>query len=102
MSYEDIAVKLDEIEAELRKLGFLDAFVGSPTQVRSAFGYQQMPFEQWLVAVFLPNARQALVSKDLPKSSQVSVAAIRNFDGYDEADTLISLLCGFDAAINSK
>ena len=91
---------LDSIEAELRRLGYLQLPAVPVGPVTSAFGYNQMAFEQWLGQVFLPNARAAVASGELPASSQVAVAAYRNFDGFGEAENLVALLGRFDAAIN--
>lgn len=91
---------LDAIEAELRRLGYLIGNPGRITGITSAFGYDQISFEQWLGQVFLPNARTAVASNDLPRSSQVATAAMRNFDGMEETDTLLGLLSSFDAKIN--
>jgi uncharacterized protein YqcC (DUF446 family) len=100
MQNSPLNTMLDAIEAELRKLGYL---IGNPeriTEISSAFGYGQIAFEQWLGQVFLPNARAAVAANDLPKSSHVAAAALRNLDGVDEADTLLGLLSSFDAKIN--
>jgi uncharacterized protein YqcC (DUF446 family) len=99
---ESTLVKLlDSIESELRRLGYLHLPAAPAMPVTSAFGYNQMAFEQWLGQVFLPNARAAVASGGLPASSQVAVAAYRNFDGIGEADDLVALLCRFDEAINN-
>ncbi|MBU6405420.1 MAG: YqcC family protein [Betaproteobacteria bacterium] len=91
---------LDAIEFELRRLGYLHGPNQPAIHVTSAFGYDQMAFEQWLGSVFLPRARPAVATSELPASSQVAVAAYRNFDGVEEANDLIGLLGKFDAAIN--
>jgi uncharacterized protein YqcC (DUF446 family) len=95
-TYDDLSRKLDSIEAELRTLGYLTGEVGEPARVTSAFGIGEMPFQHWLARVFLPAARRAVAEKDLPKGSSVGTAAIRNLDGCEEAETLVSLLCEFD------
>jgi uncharacterized protein YqcC (DUF446 family) len=94
-----LTAKLDEIEGELRRLGFLVGEVGPPRPVTSAFGLQDMPFEHWLSHVFLPRAREAIASRDLPSSSSVAPMALRNLDGHPEADTLIALLYQFDGMV---
>jgi uncharacterized protein YqcC (DUF446 family) len=99
MDHSVLTKLLDAIEAELRRLRYL---VGDPariTSVSSVFGYGQVSFEQWLGQVFLPNARAAITANNLPHSSQVAAAAVRNLDGA-EVDTLLELLCTFDAKIN--
>ena len=97
--YAALTSKLDEIEAELRRLGFLVGEVGPPRPVTSAFGLEDMPFEHWLSHVFLPRAREAIADKALPSSSSVAAIALRNLDGHPDADTLIALLYQFDGMI---
>jgi len=99
MDYTELTRKLDDIEAELRRLGFLVGEVGPPRPVTSAFGLEDMPFEHWLSHVFLPRAREAIAEQSLPGSSSVGSMAVRNLDGHPDADTLIALLCQFDALI---
>lgn len=99
VTYEDLSRRLDAIEAELRRLGWLTGEVGEAEPVSSAFGMGEMTFEHWLARVFLPRAREAVAERDLPRSSQVGVAAIRNFDGRDEAEALVSILCEFDQGV---
>lgn len=96
MNYEDVSKKLDEIETEMRKLGFNGPSNAGIQKVDSAFGGSEMAFEQWLALVFIPAARNAISTKELPGGSQVGVAAMRNFDGRDELDTLSTLLSEFD------
>jgi uncharacterized protein YqcC (DUF446 family) len=100
MNHPELTDLLDKIELELRQLRFL---VGEPESfptVTSAFGYGQVSFEQWLGRVFLPNARKAVATGELPSTSQVSTAAYRNFDGADNVDDLLNLLGAFDERIN--
>ena len=97
--YAALTSKLDEIEAELRRLGFLVGEVGPPRPVTSAFGLEDMPFEHWLSHVFLPRAREAIADRALPSSSSVAGVALRNLDGHPDADTLIALLYQFDGMI---
>ena len=42
-----------------------------------------------------------MTAKDLPKRSQVGVAAMRNFDGYDDMNDLVTLLNQFDRAVEA-
>ena len=99
MIHSDLMERLNLIEAELRRLGYLAGEIRPVENVTAAFGYGQMTFEHWLAHVFLPNARAAVESGDLPASSSVGTAAIRNFDGNDEAAELISMLIRFDERI---
>ncbi len=99
MDYAALSKKLDEIEAELRRLSFLEGEVGPPRAVTSAFGLEDMPFEDWLSHVFLPRAREAVALERLPGSSSVATMAMRNLDGHPDAGTLIGLLGEFDRMI---
>jgi uncharacterized protein YqcC (DUF446 family) len=101
MGYEELSKKLDEIEAEMRRVGIKVADSPEPIKVTSAFGGAEMAFENWLALVFLPSARKAVAGMNLPKQSQVGVAAMRNFDGYDEMNRLVSMLSQFDQAVES-
>ena len=87
---------LAKIEAELRRLGLLAGPIQPAATVSSAFGAAQMSFEQWLARVFLPRAYAACDEGPWPSSSQVGIAAIRNFDGLSQYDSLVTLLCQFD------
>lgn len=91
---------LVSIEAELRRLGVLQGPIEAPVEVRSAFGMNEMPFEQWLARVFLPRALEASSSGAWPAQSQVAVMAARNFDGQPEMGSLVRLLAEFDAQVN--
>jgi uncharacterized protein YqcC (DUF446 family) len=97
------AVKLDQIEAEMRRIGMWSVKPPNPEQFQSrqAFFADTMSFEQWLQFVFLPHARDAATGKSpFPKSSSVGVRAVREFDGRDEAHNLGSLLSEFDDLIH--
>jgi uncharacterized protein YqcC (DUF446 family) len=97
MDYSEHSAKLDQIESELRRLGFLAGEVGPARPVTSAYGLNDMPFEDWLAYVFLPRAREAVLSQRLPTSSNVGTMALRNLDTHPDAQALVQLLCEFDA-----
>ena len=82
-----------------RRLGLLVGPIQPAVAVRSAFGMKEMPFEHWLVKVFLPRAYEAAERNAWPSESHVGVIAVRTFDGQDEYDALIDLLGAFDQAI---
>ncbi len=92
---------VDRIEQALRELGWLHGEVGEPVAVTSAFGSEEMPFEQWLTQVFLPRLHEAKRSGQWPSRSQVAVAAMRNLDGVPETGTLLRLLAELDNDINA-
>jgi len=91
---------VDQIEQALRALGWLQGPVGAPRHVDSPFGIDEMPFEQWLVQVFLPRLQEARRDGQWPLQSQVAVAARRNLDGQDECEPLLQLLAQLDHDIN--
>jgi uncharacterized protein YqcC (DUF446 family) len=106
---EVILQKLDEIEREMRNTSFWDDSLNVDEvrdgaarvvaeQGKSPVG--TMPFEHWLQAVFIPNARGAAQTGNLPFSSQVSLMAMREYDYHShipEAQELLKLLREFDA-----
>lgn len=99
MSLENVSQRLDAVEAELDRLGLLEIPAPESLEVKSAFGYGEMALEQWIVHIFLPNARAGVDSGHLPANSQVGVAAMRNFDGDAEKESLVSLLSAFDQSV---
>lgn len=96
---EMLTQQLDAIEAEMKRLGFILDPAQPIPEITSAFGYGQIPFEQWLTGVFLPRARAAIQADDLPSESHVGTAALRHFDGDDRMNDLVSLLSDFDRGV---
>lgn len=103
-----LGAKLDEIETELRQVGYwsseeIDPFEGLPKdQVPSVMTASS--FEAWLQFIFLPNARAAIKNRDLPRDSQVGLMALRQWDYHShvpEAQILVRLLSEFDRLIKS-
>lgn len=98
--------KLDEIEAEMKRIGF---WSDDPPDLRAEVEagrvqtYLDAPtFELWLQCVFLPNARKRAEAGDLPADSQVGVMAMRQYDYHSfvqEAQPLLELLYEFDRII---
>ncbi len=64
---------------------------------KAAFAGDTMSFPQWLQFIFIPNVKRAAAKENFPSGSQVSVKVVREFDGMDEASTLIEYLTEFDA-----
>lgn len=106
---ETVLWKLDEIEREMRSAEFWDDSLNvdevrdGPLRIAAEQGKSPigtMPFEHWLQAVFIPNARSAAQTGNLPSSSQVSLMAMREYDYHShvpEAQELLRLLREFDA-----
>ena len=101
-------LKLDEIEAEMRKIGF---WAENPPDLLEQYSSGKMrtyldapAFELWLQCVFLPNARRAVATQSLPRDSNVGVMAMRQYDYHSivpEALRLVSLLHEFDRLAKS-
>jgi uncharacterized protein YqcC (DUF446 family) len=86
----------DQIEAELKKLGLWNDHISAKVTLKAAFGSDQLSFEDWLQSVLLARLRGASAQKDLPTSSNLHIAGIRNFDGLRNTDRLLSLLAMVD------
>ena len=103
-----IEAMANQIEADLRKLGWWQATPIDPTlkeKSNAAFFADVMSFGQWLQFVFLPRVREELQAgpnATWPSSSQVGVYAIRELDGYHEANDLIDHLNQFDEIFNGS
>jgi len=106
MSHPEILNKLDEIEAEMRRIGY---WLETPPDLQAAVregklrNYLDAPtFESWLQALFLPNARAAAKEDTLPSSSQVGLIAMRQYDYHShvsKAQNLLRLLREFDELV---
>jgi uncharacterized protein YqcC (DUF446 family) len=84
------------IEAEMRRLGWWRDLPPAKN-VEGAFGRPAMTFDAWIETVLVPSLREVAAGRlDPPQSSHVAAAAVREFDGYDEADALIELLSRVD------
>jgi uncharacterized protein YqcC (DUF446 family) len=98
--------KLDEIEVEMKKIGF---WKETPPDLQAKFSSGEMKayldapsFELWLQCVFLPHARRALQTGSLPRDSHVGVMAMRQYDYHSvipQALRLVMLLHEFDGAV---
>ncbi len=96
---------LDKIEFELQQIGYWQStpLPEEKFENMGAFGMNIMAFSQWLQFVFLPQARKAVSgAREFPGESDVSVQAVREFDGDPNAGNLVSLLCEFDAVVEGR
>ena len=98
--------KLDEIEAEMKRIGYWRS--DPPAPPPQAVGgktrsFLDAPsFDRWLQTVFLPNARRSVETDSVPADSQVGLMAMRQYDYHSfvpEAQTLNKLLSEFDGLI---
>ncbi|HEX4350290.1 MAG TPA: YqcC family protein [Verrucomicrobiae bacterium] len=95
--------KLDQVEAEMKRIGYWQE---NPPDLRARYAsgelqsYLDAPsFELWLQVIFLPNAREAVQTDELPSGSQVGTMALRQYDYHSsvpEAGDLVRLLNEFD------
>lgn len=93
-----VLLLITEIEADMRRIGLWQA---EPLQLgqyqfSKAFAMDTMTFSQWLQFIFIPRVRDCAVSGIFPSTSQVSIQAIREFEGMPEASHLVTLLSEFD------
>lgn len=102
MDYSKVQEAIDEIEAELKRLGWWQE-QRPPEEMfdfKMAFGMDTMPFSTWLQFVLIPRVKDIIESHgEFPTSSSVGVHAVREFDGVYEADDLIRMLVAFDNLI---
>ena len=94
--------RIDEIEAEMKRINMWSANPPPPEafNFQRAFAMDTMPFSYWLQFVFIPRVNQIVnTDEHLPTRSMVGVQAVREFDGDDEANQLVSMLSSFDRYI---
>jgi uncharacterized protein YqcC (DUF446 family) len=95
--YQQILEKIEEIEQEMKRIGFWDEKnfeknINTPT------------FEQYLQYGVIPKVRKIVAEKGgFPKESNLGLRAMKEYDYMDsvpEADNLQRLLREFDNIIN--
>ena len=92
----------DEIEAELRLLGWWD-LPEPPPAFDAAFGADVMTFPQWIRFVLLSRIRQIVAEVgEFPASSSVGTQATRELDGDERAQRLGSLLSKLDGVVTAR
>jgi uncharacterized protein YqcC (DUF446 family) len=102
-SYELVASKIDEIEAEMRRMGVWQSQPLTPEQLdfKEPFGMDLLTLEQWLQFIFIPNVKDIIVTKgEFPSGSQVGDHAFREWvmwGSRDNVEPLIQLLRQFDS-----
>jgi uncharacterized protein YqcC (DUF446 family) len=96
--HEDLLAKLDEIEAEMKKIGF---WPGAENH-RPIWPV----FDDWLQKTFLPIARAAILGNALPHENQfVFLAMLRRASLYpttSEASHLLEMLLQFERLVESR
>ncbi|MEO5951178.1 MAG: YqcC family protein, partial [Chloroflexia bacterium] len=97
--YEAVESKLEEIEAELKRVGFWreEPLPEEAYNFSMAFALDTMPFAWWLEFVFIPRVRGIIAEKGkFPSSSNVGAQATREYDTENDASQLVILLNEFD------
>lgn len=98
--------KLDEIEAEMKRIGFWDEdapdLMNDVKKGRIKVFIDAPSFELWLQRIFLVNARDMISGENIPETSQVGLMALRQYEFHsfvEKAQQLSSLLREFDSLI---
>ena len=97
--YAAAAALADLLEAELKRLGRWSLERPSPGTFENmgAFGTNTMSFEQWMQFVLLERIREIIGARGtFPSGAQLSVHAVREFDGDFDAERLIAILRKID------
>lgn len=98
-SHETVQEWTDKIEAEMKRAGYWRDEPLPPEMYHftQAFAMDTMSFSYWLQFIFIPRVRSIIAEKgQFPSRSMVGVQALREFDGDDAANELVTLLIGFD------
>jgi uncharacterized protein YqcC (DUF446 family) len=99
------AEKIAAIEAEMKVMGLWsqEPLPEAAYTFQQAFAADTMAFTQWLQFILIPRVRTIIEQGgDFPQGSMVGVQAVREFDGYNRAARLSTLLSEFDALFNKK
>jgi uncharacterized protein YqcC (DUF446 family) len=102
-SYDLVASKIDEIEAEMRRIGVWQDKPLTPEQMdfKEPFGADLITLEQWLQFIFIPNVREIVAAKGkFPSGSEVADHAFREWimwGSRNDVERLIQLLRQFDS-----
>jgi uncharacterized protein YqcC (DUF446 family) len=84
------------IEADMRTLGWWSS-VPPEQPIAGAFGETNATFTQWLQFVLCPRLHEiAAGTAEAPQDSSVAVRAVREFDGWPQAEPLIKVLSDLD------
>jgi uncharacterized protein YqcC (DUF446 family) len=102
-SYDSVQQQIDAIEAEMKRAGYCRSEPLPPEayNFRQAFAMDTMPFSSWLQFIFIPRVRSIIAEHgEFPQRSMVGAQAVREFDGDNNADRLVSLLNDFDSSFD--
>ena len=99
---EQIAIALDEIEAEMQRVGLWDGCeLGSVAQIaRPTFDEDVITLAQWMQYRFMPTMRQCQADKSIyPPDSGLRKKATRDFGDREYLGDLVVLLQKLDAIL---
>ena len=102
-THEAVGRKVDEIEAEMRRIGLWQERPPEADRLdfERPFGMDKLAFEEWLQFVFVPRVREIVASGGaFPGASQVADQAFREWQMHgerDDVDGLLERLREFDA-----
>ena len=111
MSLDEISRKLDEIETEMKRIGYWETNPPAEAVARLAdpasrsLLFYGVSFEQYLQLVFLPDARQRVKERNLPSESNLGLMGMRQYDYHShvpEAQPLLGLLYAFDELVEAR
>lgn len=104
-SHVTVEHQLNAVEAEMKRIGYWRKEPLPPEmyEFTQAFAMDTMPYAYWLQFIFIPRVRSIIEEHgEFPPSSAVGIQAIREFDGLDETQALVSSLCEFDALFRAQ
>lgn len=96
--YTAASNKIDQIEAELKKIGYWENTPLPPEKFENmgAFSMNTMAASQWVQFVLIPRVRSIVAERgQLPPKSNVGVWGVKNFEQENE-EHLLQLLSEFD------
>ena len=93
----------DRIESELRALGAWTAPDAPPPPPEGPFGAPNLSFSQWVQFTLLPRVRAIADGEGKPPpESNAGARAVREYDGYDEADALVDVLLDLERLVDDR
>ena len=103
MDRDAYAAVADRVESALRAIGAWTASDEEAARSEGPFGAPNLSFSQWVQFTLLPRLRAiADGSGEPPAQSNAGAQAVREYDGYDEADPLVFALLDLDKLVNNR
>ena len=105
ISYEAVALKIQEIEAELKRLGRWMPESPPPEAFENMgpFGMNTMAPEQWLQFVLIPRVNEIIAAKgEFPAADSIAAYFVKNLDGDEQAGPLCRLIIEFNSLFDEN